>query len=76
MFSVKFYLHDNITLVESVSGMWLVLLYCLANDVLSIENSYCVWPIIELCGVVPSLCELSFVFSFMGRCCVKSLLRP
>jgi hypothetical protein len=106
MFSVKFHLHDDITLVESVSGMWRVLLYCLDIDVLSTENSYCVWQImpeigqdggvlltphvplgvtridddddwhvIELCVVVPSLCELSFVFSFMGRC-VKSLLRP
>jgi len=62
MFSIKFYLHDNIILVESVSDMWLVLLYCLDNVVLSTENWYCIWHIIELCVAVPSLCELSFVF--------------
>jgi hypothetical protein len=76
MFSVKFHFHDDMTLVESVSDMWLVRLYCLDNDVLSTENSYYVWHIIELCVAVPSLCELSFVFSFMGCCYVKSLLRP
>lgn len=42
IFSIKFDLHDNIKLVESVSGMWLVLLYCLDNAVLSTENWYCV----------------------------------
>ena len=56
MFSVKSHLRDDITLVESVSDVWLVLLYCLDNGVLSTENWYCVWHIIELCVAVLSLC--------------------
>ena len=59
MFSVKFYSHDGVMLVHLFSGLWLTLY---DNDVLSNNSSYSVWHCIELCNVMLSLDEKSFVF--------------